>query len=81
MATRAEPRVGNPIVGTWRLTSFTEENLATRAVSYPFGRSGREHSSSTTLTDMLRRSSRQVIASRRSRPRRPSRRLSSLTAA
>lgn len=27
----------NPIVGTWRLTSFTEENLETGAVSYPFG--------------------------------------------
>ena len=31
------PGVGNPIVGTWRLTSFTEENLETGAVSYPFG--------------------------------------------
>jgi len=28
---------GHPIVGTWRLTSFTEENLETGAVSYPFG--------------------------------------------
>jgi hypothetical protein len=27
----------NPIVGTWRLTSFTEENLETGAVSHPFG--------------------------------------------
>jgi len=37
MATRDEPRVGNPIVGTWRLTSFTEENLETAAVTHPFG--------------------------------------------
>jgi len=37
MATTDEPRVGKPIAGTWRLTSFTEENLATGAVSYPFG--------------------------------------------
>ena len=37
MATRDEPRVGNPIAGTWRLTSFTEANLDTGAVSYPFG--------------------------------------------
>ncbi len=27
----------NPIVGTWRLTSLTEENLETGAVSHPFG--------------------------------------------
>ena len=27
----------NPIVGTWRLTSFTEENLETGAVNHPFG--------------------------------------------
>jgi len=25
------------IVGTWRLTSFTEKNLDTGAISYPFG--------------------------------------------
>jgi hypothetical protein len=29
---------GDPIVGTWRLSSFTEENLETGAVSYPFGK-------------------------------------------
>jgi hypothetical protein len=28
---------GHPIVGTWRLCSFTEENLETGAVSYRFG--------------------------------------------
>jgi hypothetical protein len=28
---------GYPIVGTWRLSSFTEENLETKAVRYPFG--------------------------------------------
>jgi Lipocalin-like domain len=27
----------HPIVGTWRLTSFTEQNLETGAMSYPFG--------------------------------------------
>ena len=27
----------HPIVGTWRLTSFSEQNLDTGAVSYPFG--------------------------------------------
>jgi hypothetical protein len=27
----------SPIVGTWRLTSFTEQNLETGAISYPFG--------------------------------------------
>jgi hypothetical protein len=27
----------HPIVGTWRLASFTEENLETGAISYPFG--------------------------------------------
>jgi Lipocalin-like domain len=27
----------HPIVGTWRLTSFTEKNLETIAVSHPFG--------------------------------------------
>jgi lipocalin-like protein len=27
----------HPIVGTWLLTSFTEQNLDTGAVSYPFG--------------------------------------------
>jgi hypothetical protein len=31
----------HPIVGTWRLTSFTEENLDTGAVSYPFGETAR----------------------------------------
>jgi hypothetical protein len=34
MMTRIAP---NPIIGTWRLTSFTEENLETGAESYPFG--------------------------------------------
>src|SRR5713226_2196633 len=29
--------VSHPIVGTWRLTSFTEKNLETSAVSHPFG--------------------------------------------
>jgi len=28
---------GHPIIGTWRLTSFTEENLQTGAANYPFG--------------------------------------------
>ena len=28
---------GHPIVGTWRLISFTEQNLDTGAASYPFG--------------------------------------------
>jgi hypothetical protein len=32
---------GHPIIGTWRLTSFTEENLESRAVSYPFGERAR----------------------------------------
>jgi hypothetical protein len=27
----------HPIVGTWRLTSFSEQNLDNGAVSYPFG--------------------------------------------
>jgi hypothetical protein len=27
----------HPIVGTWRLTSFTENNLETGAIKYPFG--------------------------------------------
>lgn len=27
----------HPIVGSWRLTSFTEQNLETGAISYPFG--------------------------------------------
>jgi hypothetical protein len=32
----SEPiHAGHPIVGTWRLSSFTEENLETGAVSYP----------------------------------------------
>src|ERR1700680_2137391 len=31
----------HPIVGTWRLTSFTEENLDTGAVSHPFGETAR----------------------------------------
>jgi Lipocalin-like domain len=31
----------HPIVGTWQLTSFTEKNLETGAVSYPFGESAR----------------------------------------
>ncbi len=29
--------IGHVIVGTWRLTAFTERNLETGAVSYPFG--------------------------------------------
>jgi hypothetical protein len=32
---------GHPIVGTWRLSSFTEEHLETGAVSYPFGEKAR----------------------------------------
>jgi hypothetical protein len=28
---------GHPIIGTWRLTSFTERNLDTGAIGYPFG--------------------------------------------
>jgi hypothetical protein len=28
---------GHPIVGTWRLSSFTEQNLETGQVSYPIG--------------------------------------------
>ena len=31
----------HPIVGTWRLTSFTEQNLETETVSYPFGKRAR----------------------------------------
>jgi hypothetical protein len=31
----------HPIVGTWRLTSFTEQNLETGAASYPFGEGAR----------------------------------------
>ena len=31
----------HPIVGTWRLISFTDRNLDTGAVSYPFGDSAR----------------------------------------
>ena len=27
----------HPIVGTWRLVSFTEQNLETGAITYPFG--------------------------------------------
>lgn len=27
-----------PIVGTWRLLSFTEENIRTNAVTYPLGK-------------------------------------------
>jgi hypothetical protein len=27
----------HPIIGTWRLTSFTERNLDTGAIGYPFG--------------------------------------------
>jgi len=30
-----------PIIGTWRLTSFTERNLETGAVSHPFGEKAR----------------------------------------
>jgi len=38
----SEPtHVDHPIVGAWRLTSFTEENLETGAVKYPFGASAR----------------------------------------
>jgi len=29
--------VSHPIVGTWRLTSFTERDLTTGAVAYPMG--------------------------------------------
>ena len=32
---------GHPIIGTWRLTSFTEENLQTGTVNYPFGEKAR----------------------------------------
>jgi Lipocalin-like domain len=32
-----QPMLISPIVGTWRLTSFTEQNLETGAISYPFG--------------------------------------------
>jgi hypothetical protein len=32
---------GHPIVGTWRLISFTEENLETGEVRYPFGEAAR----------------------------------------
>jgi hypothetical protein len=32
---------GHPIVGTWRLTSFPEENLQTGAVNHPFGEKAR----------------------------------------
>jgi Lipocalin-like domain len=28
----------DPIVGTWRLASFTEQNLENGAISYPFGK-------------------------------------------
>jgi hypothetical protein len=31
----------HPIIGTWRLTSFTERNLDTCAISYPFGEAAR----------------------------------------
>jgi hypothetical protein len=31
----------HPIVGTWRLTSFTERNIETGATSYPFGEAAR----------------------------------------
>src|SRR5712671_660522 len=38
----SEPiHAGHPIVGTWQLSSFTEENLETRAVCYPFGEQAR----------------------------------------
>ena len=30
--------VPHPIVGTWRLTAFTEQDLQTGAVTHPFGR-------------------------------------------
>jgi hypothetical protein len=34
----SEPKyTDHPIVGTWRLISFTEKNLETGAISYPFG--------------------------------------------
>ena len=34
----SEPIAPNhPIIGTWRLTRFTEENLATGAVTFPLG--------------------------------------------
>jgi hypothetical protein len=31
----------HPIVGTWRLTSFTERNLDTGTIGYPFGEAAR----------------------------------------
>ncbi|SRR5260221_14765057 len=38
----SEPiHAGHPIVGTWKLSSFAEENLETRAVCYPFGEKAR----------------------------------------
>jgi hypothetical protein len=30
-------QTNHPIVGTWRLASFTEQNLETGAITYPFG--------------------------------------------
>ena len=70
----------HPIVGTWRLTSFTEQNLETETVSYPFGKRG-ERSSSTQLMGTSRRSSRRRIASRLSQHRRLNRRRSIFIAA
>jgi hypothetical protein len=32
---------GHPIVGTWRLTSFTEQNLDTGTVGYPLGKAAK----------------------------------------
>jgi hypothetical protein len=32
---------GHPIVGTWKLSSFTEENLETGRISHPFGEQAR----------------------------------------
>jgi hypothetical protein len=33
----SKPVPSHPIVGTWRLASFTEQNHETGAVRYPFG--------------------------------------------
>ena len=68
---------GHPIVGTWRLISFTEQNLDTGAVSYPFGEEAKALSSNGYVATILTRFDRK----RRLRLRRPIRRQSISTAA
>jgi len=37
MSQNGSASVSHPIVGAWRLTAFTEQDLRTGAVTYPFG--------------------------------------------